>query len=362
MSSAPSMPQVNATRSAAPSTASIEEMTLTEVVLPGVVEPAGLQIRTRPLLPPETGEAVVKVEASGVSMAEQAMRRGRYPGQPKFPFVPGYDLVGTVQSVGANVNPDLIGQRVAALTKTGGWTSHAVLPAADLVAVPDGLDPAEVETLAVNGITAWQMLHRKARVRPGQTILVHGANGGVGSTLIQLARHANIRVICTASPRHHQALRDLGVLPLDYKDPNLAARVQELAPNGVEAVFDHVGGASLRRSYRLLAPRGTLVSYSLLKNTGPMIPAFLAMLIRLGCWNLLPNGHAASFYNVWAGHLLQPTRFHARLRADLTSVLNLLADGTLSAQVAARFPLSQAREAMELAESHTALGKVILIP
>lgn len=297
-----------------------------------------------------------------MSMAEQSMRSNRYPGQPKFPFVPGYDLVSTVQTVGPDVDPALIGQRVAALTKTGGWTTHALVPAADLVPVPAGLDPAEVETLVVNGVTAWQLLHRTARVQPGQTILVHGANGGVGTTLVQLARHAGVRVIGTASPRHHQALRELGVLPVDYNQPDLAARVRELAPAGVNAVFDHLGGQSLHRSYRLLAQHGTLISYALLNNTGPIIPAFLALLARLAVWNLLPNGHAASFYNIWTGHLLRPRRFPARLRADLTAVLDLLADGTLTAQVAARLPLTQARQAMELAESHTALGKFVLIP
>lgn len=335
---------------------------LTEVVLPGVVEPAGLQVRTRPLPAPGAGQVVVEVEATGVSMAEQAMRRGRYPGQPKFPFVPGYDLVGTVQTVGAGVDPGLVGGRVAALTKTGGWTSHALLQAADLVPVPPGLDPAEVETVVVNGITAWQMLHRTARVQPGQTVLVHGANGGVGTTLVQLARHAGVRVIGTASPRHHTALRELGVLPVDYNDPDLAARVRELAPGGVDAAFDHIGGDSLKRSYRLLAENGTLVSYSLLKDTGPMIPAFLAMLTRLAWWNLLPDGHAAGFYNIWTGRALRPTRLRARLRTDLATVLGLLADGTLTAQVAARIPLTEVRRAMELAESHTALGKVVLVP
>ncbi len=335
---------------------------LTEVVLPGVVEPAGLQVRTRPVPAPAAGQVVVAVKASGVSMAEQAMRRNRYPGQPRFPFVPGYDLVGTVQAVGAGVDPGLVGQRVAALTKTGGWTSHALLAAADLVPVPAGLDPAEVETLVVNGVTAWQMIHRTARVQPGQTVLVHGANGGVGTTLVQLARHAGVRVVGTASPRHHEALRELGVLPVDYADPDLAARVRELAPDGVDAFFDHIGGESLTRSRALLARGGTLVSYSLLKETGPMVPAFLALLARLAWWDLLPDGHAAGFYNVWAGHLLRPRRFRARLHADLTTVLGLLADGTLTAQVAARVPLVEAGRAVELAESHTVLGKVVLVP
>lgn len=207
------------------------------------------------------------------------MRRGRYPGQPKFPFVPGYDLVGTIHSVAADVDSALVGQRVAALTKTGGWATHALLTAADLVPVPDGLDPAEVETLVVNGLTAWQMLHRKARVRPGQTILVHGAKGG-GTTLVQLARHHGVRVIGAASLRHHDALRALGVDPVDYHDPDLlVARVRELAPGGVDAVFDNVGGDTLLRSWGLLAPKGTLVSYAIaaiVQGDGPLVLPFIA--------------------------------------------------------------------------------------
>ncbi len=337
----------------------------TEVVLPGIVEPAGLQVRTRELAAPAQGQALVQVEASGVSFAEQSMRRGRYPAQPKFPFVPGYDLVGTVRTVGAGVDPTLVGQRVAAMTKTGGWASHVLLPADDLVPVPAGLDPAEAETLVVNGVTAWQVLHRKAAVRAGQTVLVHGANGGVGTTLVQLAVHAGVRVIGTARPRHHEALRALGAIPLDYADPDLAARVRELAPGGVDAAFDHLGGESLTRSWRLLAPGGTLVCLAIattVAGTGSIYPEFFATIARLAAWNAAPNGKKASFYDLWAGHRLRRGAFQARTRQDMTAVFTLLAEGVLKPQVAARLPLTSAREAMELAESHTVTGKVVLLP
>src|SRR5215471_2262955 len=170
---------------------------LTEIVLPGVVAPDGLQVRTAEVPAPAAGQAVIRMEATGVSFAEQQMRRGRYYDQPPFPFVPGYDVVGTVAAVGDGADPALAGQRVAALTKVGGWASHVVVDAADAVPVPAGLDPAAAETVVLNGITAWQMLHRKARVRAGQTVLVHGANGGVGSVLVQLALAAGVRVIGT---------------------------------------------------------------------------------------------------------------------------------------------------------------------
>ncbi len=340
-------------------------VTATEVVLPGVVEPSGLELRQRQLPPPATGQVLVRVEASGVSFAEQGMRRNRYPGQPKFPFVPGYDLIGVVTAAGPDVDHAWIGKRVAALTKTGGWASYALVDAVTLVEVPDGLDPAAAETVVINGITAWQLLHRSARVQAGQTVLVHGANGGVGTTLVQLARHAGARVIGTASPQHHDQLRALGAEPIDYHDPDLAGRVRELAPGGLDAVFDHLGGKSVRRSYRLLAGGGTLVCYGLASQTASRVPPqvlFVPLFTRLALWNYLPTGRRASFYNVWGGHRANPARFWARLRADLGQVLALLRDGVLTAQVAARMPLTEVTAAMELAESHTAVGKVILEP
>lgn len=339
-------------------------MTATEIVLPGLVEPEGLLLREREVPAPGPGQALVRVEATGVSFAEQQMRRGKYYDQPPFPFVPGYDLVGTVQAVGPDADPDLVGRRVAAVVKTGGWASHAVVDVERLVAVPEGIDPADAETVIVNGITAWQMLHTIAKLRPGQTIVVLGANGGVGSTLVQLAVHAGITVIGTASPRHHDLVRSLGATPVDYRAPDLHARLRALAPDGVDAVFDHVGGPGLSDSWALLRRGGTLVSYGTAAtkdDAGRSQLPVLALLARVQLWNLLPNGRHAHFYNFWAG-LRRPTRFFRRLRDDLTQVLDLLAAGALTAQVAARLPLVEAGSALALAESHTVSGKVVLIP
>src|SRR3954471_776273 len=188
--------------------------TTTEIVLPGLVEPDGLRVEHRELPRPGAGEALVRVEASGVSFAEQQMRRGRYYDQPPFPFVPGYDVVGRVDATGAGVDPGLTGRRVAVLTKVGGWASHVLAQARDAVEGPEGLTAEQAETVVVSGITAWQMLHRRAGVRAGQTILVHGASGGVGSVLAQLALAAGATVIGTASARNHDALRAAGVVPI----------------------------------------------------------------------------------------------------------------------------------------------------
>ncbi|MGV9274986.1 medium chain dehydrogenase/reductase family protein [Streptomyces griseosporeus] len=338
---------------------------MVEVVLPGKVEPEGLQIRQGAVPSPAPGQVVVRMEATGVSFAEQQMRRGRYYDQPPFPFVPGYDLVGTVSATGDGVPAGLAGTRVAALLKVGGWASHVVVDAADVVPVPDGIGAAEAETVVINGITAWQMLHRKARVRAGQTVLVHGANGGVGSVLVQLARAAGAHVIGTASARHHDALRAQGVTPVDYRTEDIPARVRELAPGGVDAVFDHVGGRSIIDSWRLLAPGGTLVSYgsaSTRDDEGSKQWPVLKLLGRVWLWNTLPNGRRAYFFNVWAGRALSRDRFRARLRADLTEVFEALRRGEITARIAAELPLTQAAEAMRLAESGTVAGKVVLHP
>ncbi|GAA5169522.1 medium chain dehydrogenase/reductase family protein [Amycolatopsis dongchuanensis] len=337
--------------------------TITEIVLPGRVEPRGLVLNRRELPPAGAGQALVAVEATGVSFAEQQMRRGKYFDQPPFPFVPGYDLVGTVVETGEGVDEALRGRRVAAMTKIGGWSSHVVLDAADLVPVPDGLDPAEAETFVVNGITAWQMLHRTAKVRAGQTILVHGANGGVGSTLVQLARAAGVRVLGTASARNFEAVCALGALPVDYRG-DVPGQVRAVAPGGVDAVFDHVGGPGIVDSFRLLAPGGTLVAYgtaSTKVHEGNSRLPVLKLFARLLWWRLLPNRRRAHFYNIWAGKR-NLARFRARLAEDLGAVFALAARGELRAQVAARFPLAEAGKALELAESHTVTGKVVLVP
>lgn len=336
----------------------------TEILLPGRVEPSGLQVHARTLAAPAAGQAVLRMEATGVSFAEQQMRLGKYYDQPPFPFVPGYDVVGTVTATGPGVDPDISGRRFAAVTKTGSWAAHQLIDVADLVPVPDGVDPAEAETVVVNGITAWQMLHRTARVRPGATIVVLGANGGVGSTLVQLARHAGIAVIGTASTRHHATVRELGATPVDYRDPDMYRRIREIAPDGVDAVFDHVGGSGLVESWRLLRRGGTLVSYGTAatkdQEGNSRLPV-LKLFARIAMWQVLPNGRSATFYNFWAGRR-RVDAFRARLHEDLSAMLALLADGVLTAQVAARFPLSDAGSALALAESRTVTGKVVIVP
>jgi len=337
-----------------------------EMVLPRVGPADVLRERWRELPSPAPDEALVRVEATGVSFAEQQMRRGRYFDQPPFPLVPGYDLVGMVADVGREVREVSVGQRVAALTRIGAWTNYVLLPAADLIPVPEGVDPAEAEAVVVNGLTAWRMLHHLAEVERGQTIVVLGSNGGVGSTLVQLARLAGIHVIGTTSGRNRAAVRDLGAIPIDYRTDDVLARVLDISPGGVAAVFDHVGGEGLRTSWDMLANGGVLVAYGVAAfrdaEGDPKAPVWsaIALLTELQIGD--DRGRRAKFFNVWDGMDTDIGAFRACLRADLTAVLSLLAAREIKALVARRFPLEQAAAALRLAESGTITGKIVLMP
>lgn len=334
-------------------------MNAIEIVLPHTGEPEVLQVRRRELAAPRSGQALVRIEASGVGFAEQQMRRGRYPGAPKFPFVPGYDLVGTVEGTG---------ERVAALTKSGGWASHALVDRDRLVPVPADLDAAEAEVLILNGVTAWQMLHRQARVKAGQTVLVHGANSGVGTLLVQLAREAGATVIGTASARNLAAVEELGAAAVDRRG-DWAAEVRRLAPGGVHAVFDHVGLRNLRLSRPLLARGGTLISYgsAATRDDGgagqrAAYAPFLGILGSLALWTVIPDRRRFRLYNVWGGSRIGPGRWRRRFAEDLTQVLARAADGRLKAVVGGRYPLTEAAEALRMAESGTVVGRLVLVP
>ncbi len=329
----------------------------TEIVMPREGGPEVLEVRRRDLPGLEPGQVMVRVEAAGVSFAEVQMLKGRYFNQPKFPFVPGYDLVGKVEEVGESVDERLLGKRVATLTETGAWADRVEIGAENLAPVPEGVEPADAVAVVTNGVTAWQMLHRAAKVQRGQTVVVHGASGGVGTLLVQLARLAGAEVIGTASASKHETLRALGAVPIDYRNEDVPKKVRQIAPDGVDAVFDHVGGPGLVDSWRMLRRGGTLVSYgsaSTLRGTGHRLRPYLPIFGRVLLWNILPNGKRATFYYV--------KRWPKLFREDLSTVLSLLAEGKIEGRVYRRLPLERAAEALGLLASGKASGKVVLVP
>ncbi len=332
-----------------------ESVTTTEIVMPHQGGSDVLQSRQRHRPHPEAHEVLIRVETAGVSFAEVQMLRGRYFNQPSFPFVPGYDLVGTIAEIGRSVDRFSVGQRVAGLTETGGWAAHVVLPSKKLVPVPEGIDPVEAVAVITNGVTAWQMLHRVTEATAGQTVLVHGASGGVGTVLTQLARLSDVRVLGTASASKHDTVQELGATPIDYRNEDVPDRVAELAPDGVDAVFDHLGGSGIVDSWEMLGSGGTLVSYGVaaaLDASGHRLKPFAPLLARLLVWNMLPNGRRATFYYV--------QRWPKLFNHDLAQLFELLAAGDLTIHVDRRFSLTDASEALELLDSGGATGKVVL--
>ncbi|HEY7594506.1 MAG TPA: medium chain dehydrogenase/reductase family protein [Actinophytocola sp.] len=330
-----------------------------EIVLTGEGGPEMLRVTSGDGPEPGKGEVRVRVEASGVSFAEVQMLRRRYPRQPRFPFVPGYDLVGVVSAVGPGVRGVRVGSRVAAMTRTGAWRTHVVVPASHVVPVPESLDPGVAAAVVMNGVTAWQMVHDVVRVRPGQTVLVHGAAGGVGSLLVRLAVLAGARVLGTASAAKHDVVRALGAEPIDYRAGPVPAAVRALAPAGVDAVFDHVGGRSLADSYSLLADGGILVNYgsaASLRDPGHWLRPYLGTIRRFTGWWLARvlgggRGRRATFYYVRSG---------PRFAAALAEVYALVARGSLEPTIGSRLPMSEAAEGLRLLVEGRASGKVVL--
>lgn len=333
-----------------------------ELVLTGLGDPQDvLTSRETEHSAPGAGRVLVRVEATGLSFAEVQMLSGRYPMQPAFPFVPGYDLVGEVVATGSGVTTCRPGQRVAALTRTGAWADHVEIAADTAVVVPGEVPADEAVALVTNGVTAWQLLHRSARVPRGGTVLVHGAGGGVGSTLLQLCRLAGVRAIGTASGHRHEALRELGADLVDHRTEDVGRRVRELAPAGVDAVFDPLGPGSLTRSWELLAPGGRLINFgsaSTLDDDTSWWKPHVDVLRLIARWEALrllgrTGGRRARMYYV---------RTDRHYRDDLRELLALLAGGELRPLISHRIPLADAAHALSLHRSGAATGKIVLVP
>ena len=178
--------------------------------------PEVLQVVEKDLREPAASEVRIKILASSVSADDVGHRYGNRPFAPKIPFVPGYAITGIMDAVGQGVTAVAVGDRVAALTVTGGYAEYIYLRSEHLIRVSAALDPGQVVPLVENYMTAYQMLHRTARVKAGNRILVIGASGGVGVPLLQLGKLADLKMYGLASPSKHAVLKELGAVPIDY--------------------------------------------------------------------------------------------------------------------------------------------------
>jgi NADPH:quinone reductase-like Zn-dependent oxidoreductase len=309
---------------------------------------------------PGPGEVGVRVEAAGVSFGDILLRLGVIPGSPKPPFIPGFDIAGVVERVGAGVTGFEVGQPVAALVETGGYADALILPAERLVSRPEGASAVESAAVALNYFIAQQMLHRVAEVRPGQRILVHGASGGVGAAFLQLAQRAGVECYGTASAEKRDLVTKFGGHPIDYRGENFVKVIRALPGGTVHAAFDAIGGSQFNRSSSVVARGGIMVAYgqsaALVDGKPNKLVGARGFLGGVALPKLIPNGKRTVFYNAWSLEKTQPSAY----REDLSTVLNLLADGKIAPLIAKVVPLEEAPDAQRLLERGAVTGKIVL--
>jgi NADPH2:quinone reductase len=319
---------------------------------------------------PQANEVLVRVMAAGVSLPDLMAREGVHPETPAVPYTPGWDLVGVVERLGEGVTQIATGQIVAAMPISGAYAEFVCLPQRELVPVPSGLDAAEAVSVILNYITAYQMLHHSANVRSGQRVLIHGAAGGVGTALLQLGRLAELEMYGTCSSRGSSAVSGLGAVPIDYRQGDFVKEIHRLTKEGVDAVFDPIGGSHMWHSRKALRSGGKVVAYgntTSLRGEGLSsdhpgrrnrlhgIPIFA--LYIAGGW-LLPGRKRVIPYSIQWLKRLRPARF----REDLLVLLELLQQQKIKPMIARRFPLTEARQAHELLGKGGVVGKIVLQP
>jgi NADPH:quinone reductase len=329
-------------------------------------------------------EVRVRVLAAGVSFTDAQLRAGTYLGVPKPPFTPGYELVGVVEELGPGCSRLKVGDRIGALTVWGADAERVCVPEANAVEVPEDLDPAEVLSLVFTYMTAYQVLHRIAKVKRGETVLVHGAAGRVGTAVLELGVAAGLRMFGTCSPRDRDKVEGLGAVAIDYRNEDFLARVRELTDgDGVDVVLDSLGGGISLRSFRALQPGGRLVVFGHSatishghKSRRGWIEWYAAT-ATVALWGLLSPRRRVSAYRIQKlrkGHQVLPIGSRRPLpvgggprdpewfREDFAVLLELLREGKIHPVVAERVPLSEARRAHELLEHSAAKGKLVLVP
>lgn len=334
---------------------------------------------------PGAGEVCVRVLAAGVSYTDSLLRAGTYLGVPRPPFTPGYELVGVVEEVGPGCRRLRVGDRVGSLTVWGADAERVCVLEDNAVAVPEDLDPGEVLGLVFIYMTAFQILHRSAKVRPGESVLVHGAAGRVGTAVLELAAVDGLRVYGTCSSRDRAAVEALGATAIDYRHEDFVRRVHELTGGtGVDVALDGLGGKLSLRSFRALGRGGRLVVFGhsdTLRNGRKSWRGWIewyAATAAVALWGALSPGKHVTAYRIQKlreGRQVLPVsprhpapavgggpRDPEWFREDFAALLDLLRQGRIHPVVAERLPLSEARHAHELLERSASKGKLVLVP
>jgi NADPH:quinone reductase len=323
--------------------------------------PDGLEVVDAPLPTAGRAEVRVRVLATSVEYTDVVIRRHLYPQtmRRRPPFVLGYDVVGEIDQLGDGVSGVQLGDCVADMTVVGSNAAYRTLRADRLTRVPAGVDAAEAAALILSWTTAYQLLHRTARVRRGQRVLVQGAAGAVGQGLLVLGRLAGLELWGTARSEHARLICELGGTPIDYQREDFT----RVLPGGFDVVFDGIGKDGYGRSLAALRRGGLLCAYGYTASVQPQrrprdILIWLARQYFLSLWKWLRDAKRTRVYSINAMRARHPAWF----REDLERLFGLLATRAIRPRVAERISFDEVAEAHRRLEAGGLEGKLVLCP
>lgn len=335
------------------------DTTYRSVVATRLGGPDVLEVVEKPIVEPGPGEVRLHVLAASVSGPDLAARSGRtlYADTPlghRPPFVPGYSVIGTVDRCGADVDPSCLGATVGVLCVVGGYTEYLIWPADQLIPVPSELDPVDAVPLVLNGIVAYQTLHRKARVRPGETAVIVGAGGGIGTLLLDLGSLTHLELFGVDRAAKLSAVEAKGATAIDYERDDFADVIGRVHPDGVDVIIDStMDHDTLRRGLGILRRGGRLVTFG-----DPGRISNLSSVLRLAAvTNLRPDGRHLGLY----GTSLYTLGLRRTFLDDWRNLFSLAAAGIVEPVIHRRFGLLEARKAHELLEIGAVVGNVVLV-
>lgn len=308
---------------------------------------------------PSAREVRIKVLAAAVSRPDVTVRQGKalYSGTPlgkKPPFVPGYAIIGCVDALGEGVAEIAVGDRVGALTVVGGYTEYLYWRSDRLIPVPTRVDPTEAIPLILNYIVAYHVLHRSAKVKAGEKVLIIGASGGIGTALMQLGKLTGLTMHGLASRSKHPILTEYGVIPIDYHAQDFRQVIRQAEPDGIDVVIDGMMRVDyVRPGLSLLRRGGRMVSFGEPQGFG----ALFRVLGTVAAVNLLPNGKSFKLYGTSFYSLGNRQPF----LEDWATLFRLLEEGKIKPVIENKFPILGAAQANELLESGTVTGNLVLL-
>jgi putative PIG3 family NAD(P)H quinone oxidoreductase len=320
-----------------------------EIVRPG--DPEVLVPVERPRPTPAAGEVLIRVAAAGVNRPDVFQRRGRYPPPPGASDIPGLEVSGIVDEVGADVRDFRVGDAVCALVAGGGYAEYCTAPVPQCLPAPRGVDLVSASAIPETFFTVWTNVFERGRLQAGESLLVHGGSSGIGTTAIQLARARRSRVFATAgSPEKCAACERLGAeRAIDYRLEDFVSVIRELTGGrGVDVVLDMVGGEYFARNIEALAVEGRLVEIGTLQGGKAELNIHTIMQRRLTVTGSTLRARPVAEKGAIA-------------RAVHQHVWPLIESGAVKPVIYATFPLRAAAEAHRLMESSAHIGKLVLV-